>query len=193
MYYHASPINGIEVLEPHISNHGVPLIYFSKKRENVLVYLSNAIEKYCKETGFEYNGIWQKWAAYGFDKDGRQRIEEYYPNALEKTYKGVCGYIYIAENIAETDFQTNIPDAAVSDSVVTVSGIEFVPDAYEAIIEAESKGLVSIMRYEDMPDKMREWNRRTIIEEYEKAQEHPEYRYFLRAHFTEILESYCEK
>ena len=45
---------------------------FSKKRENVLVYLSNAIQKYCIEQGFEYSGIWQKWAYYGFDKDGIQ-------------------------------------------------------------------------------------------------------------------------
>ena len=48
MYYHASSVPGIEVLEPRISNHGIPLIYFSKKRENVLVYLSNAVEKYCR-------------------------------------------------------------------------------------------------------------------------------------------------
>ena len=50
MYYHASPIGTIKRLEPRVSNHGVPLVYFSKKRENVLVYLSNAIERYCKET-----------------------------------------------------------------------------------------------------------------------------------------------
>lgn len=30
MYFHASPIKGIEILEPQISNHGVPLIYFSE-------------------------------------------------------------------------------------------------------------------------------------------------------------------
>ena len=64
MYYHASAVGTIKQLEPRISNHGVPLIYFSKKRENVLVYLSNAIEKYCKETGFEYDGRWEKWGAY---------------------------------------------------------------------------------------------------------------------------------
>lgn len=45
MYYHASPIGTIKRLEPRVSNHGVPLVYFSKKRENVLVYLSNAIER----------------------------------------------------------------------------------------------------------------------------------------------------
>ena len=50
MYYHASRTKDIKVLEPRVSNHKVPLIYFSSKRENVLVYLSNAIEKYCNET-----------------------------------------------------------------------------------------------------------------------------------------------
>lgn len=188
MYYHASPVKDIKVLDTRISNHGIPFIYFSKKRENVLVYLSNAVEKYCKETNFSYDGIWQKWAAYGFNKDGRQRIEEYYPNALEKTYKGVSGYIYIAENIEEADFQTQIPDAAISCSPVKVTHVEFIPDAYEAILEAERKGLLTIDRYEEMTERRKEWLIKTIRKEYENAVEHPEYRHFLRGNFRDILE-----
>ena len=57
MYYHASPIKGIKVLEPRISNHNIPLVYFSTKRENTFVYLSNAVEKLCKEKGFIYEGV----------------------------------------------------------------------------------------------------------------------------------------
>ena len=37
-----------------------------------------------------------------------------------------------------------------------------------------------------MPDKMREWNRRTILEEYKGAADHPEYRHFLRGNFPHI-------
>ena len=81
MLYHASPTSGLTVLTPHVSNHGHPLVYFSKKRENVLVYLSNAVEKYCRDTGFVHTGRWEKWGPYGFDLDGVQRLEEYYPNA----------------------------------------------------------------------------------------------------------------
>lgn len=112
MYYHASSIGTIQQLEPRISNHGIPLIYFSKKRENVLVYLSNAVEKYCRETGFAYEGRWQKWGPYGFDKNGLLRLEEYYPDALVKTYKGVSGYIYAVHHIEEAEFDVRIPYAA---------------------------------------------------------------------------------
>ena len=55
MIYHASQIKDIKVLEPRVSNHNKPLVYFSSKRENVLVYLSNAVEKYCKECGHSAN------------------------------------------------------------------------------------------------------------------------------------------
>ena len=187
MYYHASPIKGITQLEPRISNHGIPLVYFSKKRENVLVYLSNAVEKYCKETGFSYDGKWQKWGPYGFNKDGRLRLEEYYPNALISTYKGVSGYIYSAESIIDSGFAVQIPDAATSSIPVKIIHAEYVPDAYEAILQAEREGLITILRYEEMPEEMREWNEKTIKEEYEEALEHPEYRHFLKGNFPQII------
>lgn len=187
MYYHASPVRGIAQLKPHVSNHGVPLVYFSKKRENVLVYLSNAIEKYCRETGFEHDGNYQKWGPYGFDKDGCMRLEEYYPNALIRTYKGVPGYIYCAETISDSGFAVQIPNAAASSVPVDVSCAEFIPDAYEAILQAEREGLLSVVRYEEMTDKMKAWLERTIREEYAKASEHPEYRHFLKGNFPEIL------
>ena len=186
MYYHASQIGGIKILEPRVSNHGTPLVYFSTKRENVLVYLSNAIEKYCRETGFSYDGRWEKWGPYGFEKDGRQRLEEYYPNALASTYKGVSGYIYSADFVKDSGFELRIPDAAASAEPVMVTHAEFIPDAYEAILQAERDGLITILRYEEMPEKMREWNERTIKEEYEKAVDHPEYRHFLKGRFPEI-------
>lgn len=187
MYFHASQVKGITRLEPRVSNHGLPLLYFSKKRENVLVYLSNAIEKYCKETGFSYKGKWQKWGPYGFEKDGRLRLEEYYPNALISTYKGVSGYVYSAEMINVSDFELKIPDVVASTEPVNVMGVEFIPDAYEAILQAERQGLITILRYDDMPAKMREWNESSIREEYEKAEDHPEYRHFLHGNFSDIL------
>ena len=56
MFYHASQTAGIKTLKPRISNHDKPLVYFSSKRENTLVYLSNAVEKFCHETGISHDG-----------------------------------------------------------------------------------------------------------------------------------------
>ena len=187
MYYHASPVPGIERLEPRVSNHGIPLIYFSRKRENVLVYLSNAIEKYCRETGFCHDGVWQKWGPYGFAPDGRLCLEEYYPDAIERTYKGVSGYIYHAEEIADSGFEVQIPDAATSSLPVTVTGVEYVPDAYEAILQAEREGLIAIRRYGELSDRKQEWITATIREEYAGAADHPEYRHFLKGCFADLL------
>lgn len=183
MYFHASDTGGIEILEPRVSNHNKPLIYFSGKRENVLVYLSNAVEKYCRETGFYHNGKWHKWASYGFDPDGILRYDEYYPNALRDTYKGVSGYIYSAENVIVNEESINIPDAATASFPVKVTGVEFIEDAYEEILKAEKSGLIKIRRFDDMSENMLSWIEKTIKTEYENAENEPDYRHFLKAKF----------
>lgn len=187
MYYHASPTPGITVLEPRCSSHGVPLVYFSTKRENVLVYLSNAVEKFCWETGFPHSGPWTKWGPYGF-QDGVLLLEEYYPNALEDTYRGVSGYIYRAASIPKAPQEIGIPDAATSSLPVPVEGAEFIPDALEAILAAERAGLLALARYGELTGQKRAWIRRTMREQYDSAGDHPEYRYFLKNKFPFLLE-----
>lgn len=187
MYYHASPVGGITQLEPRVSNHHVPLIYFSKKRENVLVYLCNAVERYCKDTHFPHRGLWRKWASYGFDRDGIQRIEEYYPDALKKTYLGVSGYIYSVADFKASNHDLRIPDAAATGTPVRVLQEEYIPDAYLAILEAEQQGLLRITRYEEMTEATRIWLHKTIPAEFQAAADHPEYRHFLRGNFPEFL------
>lgn len=185
MYYHASQIGGITVLQPKVSNHS--LVYFSKKRENVLVYLSNAVEKFCVENGFEHSGAWQKWASYGFDKDGILRVEEYYQNALSDTYKGVCGYIYSAEKVNDSGFETKIPDAIASSEPVSITECEYVADAYDAILIAEKQGLIRITRFEQLSDNMLSWIEKTIKEEYKNSSNHPDYLFFLENKFKNYI------
>lgn len=183
MFYHASSVEGIKILEPRFSNHGIPLIYFSQKRENVLVYLSNAVEKFCKEMSFEYSGVWHKWASYGFDKDGILNIEEYYLNALSDTYKGVTGYIYSAGQVIDSGNAVNIPYAVTSAESVRVWDCEFIADAYDEIMGAEEKGLIRITRFEQMSEAKRKWIADTMKNEYVNAYEHPEYRFFIENKF----------
>ena len=190
MYFHASQIGKIKTLEPRISNHNIPLIYFSDKRENVLVYLSNAVEKVCKEGRFTFDGLWYKWGSYGFEKDGRLRFEEYYPNALEDTYKGIGGYIYSCSKIDPyPKLDIKISNTFITAQKTTVDNCEFIPDAYNEMINAEANGLITILRYNEFISniKRREWLKKTIIDEYRNNSAHPDYRFFLESRFSAII------
>ena len=190
MYFHASQIGKIKTLEPRISNHNIPLIYFSDKRENVLVYLSNAVEKVYKEGRFTFDGLWYKCGSYGFEKDGRLRFEEYYPNALEDTYKGIKGYIYSCSKIDPYQkLDIKIPNTFITAQKTTVDNCEFIPDAYNEMINAEANGLITILRYNEFISniKRREWLEKTIIDEYRNNSTHPDYRFFLESRFSAII------
>lgn len=181
MVYHASPVPNLTYLTPHVSNHGIPLIYFSAKWENTLVYLSNAIEKYGKETGYAHHGPWTTWGSYGFTKDGILRLEEYYPNATIDTYKGVSGYVYAAASDEALEALPDIPFAFTAKKPVKVANCTFIPDAYDAILAAAKRGEILLTRYEDLSEPSLQWIRSTMIKEYQTASE--EYRHFLRGKF----------
>lgn len=183
MFFHASQVGGIQRLEPMVSNHGRPLIYFSTKRENVLVYLSNAIEKYCKETGYEHTGKYHKWGSYGFTQGGVLRLEEYYPNATVETYQGVSGYIYSVETIADAKKLDEIPYAYTLERPVAVQSCEYVPDAYEAILQAVAEGKMVLEKYEDIAPQKRLRLEKIILQEYQSNEDLGEYRYFLKKKF----------
>lgn len=183
MYYHASSTKNIKELEPRISNHKVPLIYFSSKRENVLVYLSNAVEKYCKETNFKHNGIYSKWGPYSFDKEGILCIEEYYPSFLYDTYKGISGYIYMVSEENKLDKLNDIPYAYTSSNNVKVDTFEYIKDAYDEILKAEKEGLIKIIKYEEFIKQKKEWLINIINKEYNDPEIGKEYKYFLESKF----------
>ena len=169
MYYHATQVKGIKVLEPRISNHGKPYIYFSDKRENVLVYLSNAIEKFCKENNFKHNGI--------------------YPNVLIETYKGVKGYIYKVENVSNISELKDIPHAYVTKANTKIDSFEYIKDAYETIMLEVKKGNIILVEYKDFIKEKKDWLEKTIKKEYEESINNPEYRYFLENKFSFINKS----
>ncbi|WP_026518504.1 hypothetical protein, partial [Butyrivibrio sp. MC2021] len=82
-----------------------------------------------------------------------------------------------------------IPDAGTSSIPVQVCDCEYVPDAYMEILEAESKGLISLIRYENQSQKKRAWIRNTVIQEYKAAEDQPDYRHFLEGKFKDVLEN----
>ena len=184
MLYHASPTPDIKTLVPHVSNHGKPLIYLSSKRENVLVYLSNAVEKCCREKGFKHQGAYRKWASYGFTKEGVLQLDEYWQGATSDTYKGVSGYIYTLSETASCLPMQDIPFAFTSDSPIPVLSREFIPDAYEALLSAAKEGKLLLTSYgQNSPEKL-DWIKTAVTKEYEESHDSPEYRFFLKTKFS---------
>lgn len=183
MYYHASSIKGLSVLKPHVSNHGKSLVYFSAKRENILVYLSNAVEKHIKQKHNRALKQYNKWASYGIADDGRVRIEEYYPNATIETFKGVSGYIYSVNQLHNAKPLKGIKDVFVTQDEVKVDSCEFVADAYVEILKAEQEGKIVIERFENITDKKRDWIEKTILNEYNNT-DNDDYKEFLLDKFV---------
>ncbi len=139
--YHASKIPNIKYLDPMKSVDGNGLLYFSLKRENVLIYLVNAVEKCWLEHGNLPLNNYSIWAPYGFTKDGIFYFDEYYQNALELVYKNQKGYIYKVEidDSLVTPF-SKIPNAYIFDKKVEVKSVETIDDSYEEFMKAINCG-----------------------------------------------------
>ena len=148
MFYHASNIADIKTLIPFSSGHGKPLVYFSTKKENTLVYLSNPVERYCREIGFEPSDRYYRFMSYRFTEDNVLEILEYWPNALEETYAGVSGYIYATSHLPNAQTM-DIPHVIASETPVAIETFEYVPDAFLAIKQAEEEGTIKIVRYQE--------------------------------------------
>lgn len=192
MYYHASNIKNLKVLKPHISSHGKSWVYFSTKRENILVYLSNAVEKYIKDKYNRPLKKYEKWASYGITSDGRVRIEEYYPNATKETFEGVSAYIYSVNHLEKAQPLKGIKDVFVTEEEINIDGCEFVQDAYAEILKAEKEGKIVIERFEDISEKKRNWIEKTISNEY-KNSDNDDYKEFLLDKFNWLkdIENHC--
>ena len=82
-----------------------------------------------------------------------------------------------------------IPNAFITSEKTTVEKCEFIPDAYNEMINAEANDLITIMRYEEFigNPQRKEWLKKTITDEYEKNKAHPDYRFFLESKFSDIL------
>jgi len=184
MLFHATPTGGIDFLEPRLSTHGRPLVYFSDRRENVLVYLYNPVEKFCREAGFPAQPSYYKFASYGFTKEGVLHLDEYWPNATEETYRGAAGYIYTVEETEDLSPLSDIPHAFLSEKPVKTASCEFVPDAFDALRQAEAEGKIILKSYEENSAEMLQWIENGIRQEYAKTEEFPYYRAFLKAKFS---------
>lgn len=189
MYYHASKIGDLAVLKPFVSNHKKKYIYFSDKRENVLIYCSNPIEKYCKENKIDFGEKYTWLAPYGFDRNGTFCYEEYCPNLLYESYYGTSGYIYSTKSDLGMKPLKDIRNVYINENEVKPDKVEYIENVYDEIIKAEKDGKIKIFRYEDISEERKAKNNKMILDYYLNECKSKSEKYYYENHF-ECLEKY---
>ena len=142
-YYHCSPTLGLTVLEPRKPES------FEKPAR---VYLTTLLPMALMYTvrNYEYT--------YGYTKEGQIYLEEYFPNALERLYRGKSASLYLCAP-ASTE-STRIPNEAISEAAVPVIRETQIPDALEALLEQERLGTLVIYRYHELSERKLDWIRK---------------------------------
>ncbi len=157
LYYHCSPTPGLTVLEPR-----QPKVFGKAPRVYMTTLLPMALMYGIRN--FEYT--------YGYTKTGEIYLEEYFPNALD-LYRGKRASLYIC---APTKVEgTAIPNEAVSEVSVPVMKEILIPDVYEALLEQQRQGKLTIRRYEELSEATRSWiiKANTQVIQQRKLQDNP--------------------
>lgn len=103
------------------------------------------------------------------------------------TYQDVCGYIYSVTNNDSIEKQSDIPFAFITKKNVQVDCCEYVPNAYDEIMQAVCDGKITLRKYEDNNIETMNWIKTTVRNEYVTHENYPEYQAFLRAKFYDLL------
>lgn len=139
--YHCSPVGGLCVLQPNTTK------FFDKPRQVCLTAsLPMALMYGAKH--FEYT--------YGYIQGEDIYYQEYFPDALEKIYRGKSAWLYRCA-LREDMQTTQIPNEYVTPQPVPVLEKDFIPDVYEALLEQERLGALRIIRYAEMTERRRQW------------------------------------
>lgn len=184
MYYHGSPTGGIQVLRPNETSFkkfredGEAHVFLSSNKAHATLY---AVKCY------NYH--------YGFDKDtGLPKYYEPYEGCVKDYYAGKSGYLYTLEAHESIVPLKGIKYAFRTRESVRVKSVEFIQDVYTKLLDYEDKGEFIIVRYKDLPERIREKNHKWIIgllEEEEIFSSPEEYPMYLKTKFPDAWKEVC--
>lgn len=173
LLYHGSPAGDLTELCPFPSNHDRPYVYLTDNPTLALLYAHNPIKR---PGGF---------FPYYFSKDGRLHYDEYFADQLRVMYRGHSGYVYTTEPESLPTLD-RMPWVHLSDAPVPVAACCFIPDLYEALLDAERAGSIILHRYESIPEAQQEIHRKIVRRSLEGRSE-DDYVRFLREHMPEVF------
>ncbi len=177
IYYHGSPTGGLTELQPFLSEHGKPYIYFST---NPLVALLYAVKPVPKPFSFY---------PYGFDANGNVVYSEYFENAFYELYKNQKGFLYECDDLQNIENPTAINCAITCTAPAPVDKVTEISDLYDYFM---SQGdLFQVKPKQDVSEKEMNYILSALKADVEKYDlrnqpEHP-MSVFLQIHFTGLF------
>jgi len=180
--YHGSSVPNLTILTPRQSMHDKPYIYFSTNIVVAALYTANPLKSP------------HYWYPYGFDKDGRVKYSEVYPDALKDFYGGKKGYIY--ECIVDKSLLENlpqIPSAKLSTVPVKVHKCIKINDAYKQFLQYIKDDKFVLTEYKKMTEKGIQWYHNSIIDSLNEHGENNSYSDFIKLKMPIVWEEYLSR
>ena len=133
MLYHSSKIRGMKTLEPHVSTHGKAYVYATRNRTTAICFGApkddfDLLMDVC---------------------DGKTVLFECYPDALKRVYSGKSCSLYTVKEDGFIQGRTGWDEELVSENSVEVLQEQMIPDIYEFLMCASTKGDCMINLYSD--------------------------------------------
>lgn len=153
--FHGSPTGGLTELQPFLSEHGKPYLYFATNPLVALLYAAKPVPK-----PFSFY-------PYGFDKDGTVVYSEYFENAFYELYHGRAGYLYERDHVSGLENPTQINCAYTTTEPVKIDRVTKIDDLYEYFMEQARQGLFRVKRRDEISDKEMNF----VLDEFRKDME----------------------
>lgn len=139
--FHGSPIGGLTELQPFLSEHGQPYLYFATNPLVALLYAEKPVPK-----PFSFY-------PYGFDKDGTVVYSEYFENAFYDLYHGKVGYLYECDNVTDLENPTQINCAYTTTEPVKIDRVTQIDDLYAYFTQQAEQGLFRVKRRAEISER----------------------------------------
>lgn len=178
--YHGSPVGGLTALQPHLSEHGKPYVYFSTNPNVALLYAVKPVPK-------PYS-----FYPFGFDTEGNPVYSEYFKDAFSVLYKGKTGYLYECSGLEKLENPTHISSAYTTESPVPVERVTEIPDLYTYFKKQEEQRRFTVKTFSQIGEKELRFARKAVRKEMEmyglrNAPENP-MSVFIRTYFPKVWE-----
>ncbi len=179
-FYHGSPVGGLTVLRPQVSEHGKPYVYFSTNPNVALLYAVKPVPK-------PYS-----FYPFGFDTEGNPVYSEYFKDAFSVLYKGKTGYLYECSGLEKPENPTHISSAYTTEAAVTVDRVTEIPDLYTYFKKQEEQGRFAVKTFSRIGEKEMQFARKAVRKEIgvydlKDMPENP-MSVFIRTYFPEVWE-----